>query len=77
MSLELRKGSRTFFARIVVDGKRVLLPLEVKYEGEPPPGLRIRLQGDAVFERSRGVALEAERQLKERLSEPSDKVSTL
>lgn len=77
MSLELRKGTRKFYARITVKGKRELFALETRYEGEPPPRLRIKLKGDAAFEKSRLDAVLEERELKVRLQKPANKVATL
>ena len=71
MSLELRRTSRRFYSRLVVNGKRSVYSLTTEYEGTPPPNLHLRLEGDAAFERSRGKALEEEGNLRKELQKPS------
>lgn len=70
MSLELRFTSKRFYSRIVINGKRRVIALKTEYEGTPPPKLRLRDQGDAAFERSRGKALEEEARLRDELQRP-------
>jgi site-specific recombinase XerD len=77
MSLELRKGSRKFYAVIRIDGKKKAFPLKTKYQGTPPPGMRIRFRGDAEFERSKGKAEKEAEDLEEVLKEKESKVKTL
>lgn len=77
MSLELRKTSRFFYARIYVGKDRPAFKLNTKIQGTPPEGLRISGGGDAKFERSRGRALEEEAQLREELLKPQSKAKAL
>lgn len=74
MSLELRKTSKHFYARVRVNGKLKTIALQQCYEGTPPPSLRIKQQGDAAFERTRGMALKEEVQLKEELARPQSQL---
>lgn len=71
MSIELRKTSKRFYSRLVVNGKRRVFPLKTEYDGEPPPNLHLRQEGDAAFERSRGKALEEEENLRKELQQPN------
>ncbi|PXA04016.1 hypothetical protein DDZ13_08195 [Coraliomargarita sinensis] len=69
MSLELRKNSKRFYARLTVNGKRKAFPLNTHYRGKPPDGLRLKNEGDAEFERSRGEALAEEKALQKEFQE--------
>lgn len=74
MSLELRYTSRRFYSRITINGKRRVIALKTEYEGNPPDKLRLRLEGDAAFERSRGKALKEQQSLREKLQRPDSEV---
>jgi integrase len=74
MSLELRQTSKRFYSRIVINGKRRVIALKTEYQGKPPPNMRLREQGDAAFERSRGKALEEEARLREKLQRSDSEV---
>jgi len=74
MSLELRPTSKRFYSRIVINGKRRVIALKTEYQGTPPPNLRMKLEGDIAFERSRGKALEEEARLREELQRPDSEV---
>lgn len=74
MSLELRATSKRFYSRLIINGKRRVIPLTTEYEGTPPPNLRLRCEGDAAFERSRGKALQEEMTLREGLQRPDSEV---
>jgi len=52
--MELRKNSKWWYGRYQVNGKRHCVNLDVKIAGTPPKSLRD--EGDAAFERSRGLA---------------------
>lgn len=77
MSLELRPHSKKFYARMTINGKRHAVALDIEYEGVPPAGLRMRLQGDADFERSRAKAEAKERVLLEKMKEPETKARVI
>lgn len=70
MSLELRKTSLHFYSCLRINGKRKTIPLQQCYEGTPPAGLRMKEKGDAAFERTRGMALKEEEELKAELQKP-------
>src|SRR5262245_53562843 len=63
MHLEMRfdgdwKVRRIWYGRFVINGKKECVNLGVKLVGTPPASRKLRDQGDAEFERSRGVAQE-------------------
>ena len=68
MSLELRPNSKSFYARIQINGERKLYTLKTQYKGTPPPGLSMKLKGDELFELSKEVARNEEQELKETLN---------
>ena len=67
MSIELRPKSPFFYIILMIKGRRKAIPSTIRYEGVPPEGLRMKNEGDASFERSRGRALEEEKRLKKEL----------